>query len=71
MKPDVLALTLNEALIACAEAGIKADVVITRPTRGFVPGEARVVRCIRLSETELVLTVAFEQKGEGGVWSGL
>ena len=52
MKPDVLALTLNEALIECAEAGINADVVITRPTREFIPGEARVVRWIRLSETK-------------------
>lgn len=67
MKLDVLALTLDEALVECAEAGIITEVVITRPTREFIPGEARVVRCVRLSEKKLVLTAAYEQKGEGGV----
>lgn len=67
MVPDVLALTLDEALAACAKAHIDVNVVITRPTREFNPGNARVVRFIMLNEFNIILTVACEQKKEGGV----
>lgn len=67
MVPDVLALTLDEALAACEKAYIDVNIVITRPTRDFIPGDARVVRFVMINETNGVLTVACEQKGEGGV----
>ena len=67
MEPDVLALTLDEAMAACAKAHIDVNVVITRSSRQFIPGDARVVRFVMLNEVNMVLTVACEQKGEGGV----
>ncbi|WP_041274586.1 hypothetical protein [Desulforamulus reducens] len=71
MMPDVLGYELNNALSLLRNCGFDVTVAITRPHRGMPDGNKRVVKMELTSSKCVVLTVAFEEKGKGGVHIGL
>ncbi|SHF22972.1 hypothetical protein [Desulforamulus putei] len=71
MIPDVLGYRLNDAVSLLKNSGYKVTVVITDPPGGSPGGPERVVRLEAKGSDEVVLTVACEEKGKGGIHNGL
>lgn len=71
MIPDVLGYKLDDALSLLENNGFKVTLVITKPTRGNPDGAKRVVNLKIMENDSAVITVACEEKGKGGVHSGL
>lgn len=60
MKPDVLALKLEEAIARCRSAGWQVEIVHTRPPAGEPAGAFRVVRFDVIGDYRGVLVAARE-----------
>jgi hypothetical protein len=59
-EPDILALTLEEALSYCTESGWDVEVVLTKAPGYSSEGRPRVLRFCQISPGKGVLTVARE-----------
>ena len=71
MIPDILGYKLDDALSLLESSGYEVSVVITKPTRGMPEGVQRVVKIEEKSNKIVVITVAREENGKGGVHSDL
>jgi hypothetical protein len=63
-KDELLIRELDAALAFCRSMGWEAEVEFTSPPRGAAQGRQRVIRCRRLADNKLVLTVARELPGK-------
>ncbi|WP_092482480.1 hypothetical protein [Desulfoscipio geothermicus] len=63
-KNELLVKELDAALDLCRSRGWKAEVEYTSPPRDAAQGKQRVIRCRRLADNKLVLTVAREVPGK-------
>jgi len=59
-QPDVLAMELDRARAVCESEGLEIELVFSCPPGGTPQGVLRVIRCVRVSDRKLLLTVAYE-----------
>lgn len=71
MIPDVLGYRLDDALSLLENSGFEVTLVVTKPARGNPDGVKRVVKLEIAKKDSVVITVACEEKGKGGVHNGL
>ncbi|GAB6157606.1 hypothetical protein JCM39194_08060 [Desulfotomaculum varum] len=70
MIPDVLGYRLDDAVSLLHKQGCQASVIITGPPRRSPDGLKRVVK-MQAQGDRVILTVACEEKGKGGIHHGL
>lgn len=71
MNQDVLGYKLPDALNLLKENGFNVSVISTKPPKGNPEGIERVIKVENQGNDLLVVTVACEDKGKGGVHNGL
>ncbi|CCO09442.1 PASTA domain-containing protein [Desulforamulus hydrothermalis] len=70
MIPDVLGYRLDDALSLLQKQGCRTSVIMTGPPRRNPDGLKRVVK-MQTQGDQVILTVACEEKGKGGIHHGI
>jgi len=68
---DVLGFVLDDALNTLGKDEQDVTIIMTKPPRGNPDGPGRVVKAEKDHTGKVVLTVACEERGKGGVLNGL